>query len=379
MFNKQDISRNTCQLTGAQARKGYDWWWHSFTGYDAQTGEARPFFIEFFLCNPALGGSDPVFGQIPGNKEKGIRPSYLMVKAGSWGEDAAQLHRFFGWEKIHVDMGCPFSIEAGDCRMGETFTEGSVCVGMDECIDHPEWMCQSGEMSWNLRISKKTAFNVGFGAGKIFRRLQLFEMFWHAEGMATAYEGYVMWNGRRYVVRPEDCYGYADKNWGKDFTSPWVWLSSCNLTSEITGRKLTDSVFDIGGGRPKCGPVVLDRKLLSAFWYEGRGYEFNFSKFWTFCRTRFDCRETDTQIIWHVDQRTWRSRMVTDITCEKKDMLLVNYEAPNGLKLHNRLWNGGNGKGTVLLYHKGRLIDRIHAENIGCEWGEYGMDVAEKM
>lgn len=33
MFNKQNISRNTCQLTGAQARKGYDWWWHSFTGY----------------------------------------------------------------------------------------------------------------------------------------------------------------------------------------------------------------------------------------------------------------------------------------------------------------------------------------------------------
>lgn len=103
MFNKQDISRNTCQLTGAQARKGYDWWWHSFTGYDAQTGEARPFFIEFFLCNPALGGSNPVFGQIPGNKEKGIRPSYLMVKAGSWGEDAAQLHRFLTW--AHVPDG----------------------------------------------------------------------------------------------------------------------------------------------------------------------------------------------------------------------------------------------------------------------------------
>ena len=113
------------------------------------------------------------------------------------------------------------------------------------------------------------------------------------------------------------------------------------------------------------------RKLLSAFWYEGRGFEFNFSKFWTFCRTKFDCKETDTQIIWHVDQRTWRSRMITDITCEKNDMLLVNYEAPDGLKRHNRLWNGGNGKGTVQLYHKGKLIDRIHAENIGCEWGEY--------
>ena len=39
--------------------KGYDWWWHSFTAYDA------------------------------------------------WGEDAAQLHRFWGWNRIHADnVGC---------------------------------------------------------------------------------------------------------------------------------------------------------------------------------------------------------------------------------------------------------------------------------
>ena len=64
--------------------------------------------------------------------------------------------------------------------------------------------------------------------------------------------------------------------------------------------------------------------------------------------------------------------MITDITCEKKDMLLVNYEAPDGQKRHNRLWNGGNGRGTVqLLDLKGNLIDRIHAENVGCEYGEY--------
>ena len=40
MFNKHDIARDACQLFGAQARKGYDWWWHSFTGYDAETGAA---------------------------------------------------------------------------------------------------------------------------------------------------------------------------------------------------------------------------------------------------------------------------------------------------------------------------------------------------
>ncbi|MBE5851786.1 MAG: hypothetical protein E7299_02340 [Lachnospiraceae bacterium] len=371
MFNKHDIRRNECMLTGGQAKCGYDWWWHSFTGYHALTGEAKPFFIEFFLCNPESGGDEPIFGQLPSNKEKGIKPSYLMVKAGAWGEDATQLHRFYGWNQIEVDFGVPFHVKADECYVDEISTYGHVQVSAEDAQNHPEYMCESGEMSWNLKIDKVTAFNVGYGASTPFRRMQAFEMFWHAEGMKSAFEGEVIWNGETYKVSKENSYGYADKNWGKNFTSPWVWLSSNNLTSKLTGKKLTDSVFDIGGGRPKIGPVALSRKLLSAFWYEGKAYEFNFSKFWTFARTFFDCKETDTQIIWHVEQKTWRNKMVTDITCEKKDMLLVNYEAPNGDKFHNRLWNGGNGKGTVKLYRDGKLLDEILAENIGCEYGEY--------
>jgi len=46
--------------------------------------------------------------------------------------------------------------------------------------------------------------------------------------------------------------------------------------------------------------------------------------------------------------------------------------APDGAKRHNCLWNGGNGVGTIQLFDpKGNLIDRIHAENIGCEYGKY--------
>ena len=173
----------------------------------------------------------------------------MMVKAGTWGEDAAQLHRFFGWNNIGVSFQVPFSVKADDCYCIENEMRGH--VKMENAETHPEWMCQNGEMSWNLRIDKKVAFNVGYGAGKLFRKIQLFEMFWHAE------------------------------------------------------------------------------------------------------------------------QKTWRNRMVTDITCEKKDMLLVNYEAPNGKKLHNRLWNGGNGKGTVKLYSGKKLIDEVICENVGCEYGEY--------
>ena len=49
MFNHHDITRDACMLHGPLRSHGYDWWWHSFTAQDAETGEDKPFFIEFFL------------------------------------------------------------------------------------------------------------------------------------------------------------------------------------------------------------------------------------------------------------------------------------------------------------------------------------------
>ena len=67
--------------------------------------------------------------------------------------------------------------------------------------------------------------------------------------------------------------------------------------------------------------------------------------------------------------------METEVFCRKKDMLLVNYESPDGAKRHNRLWNGGTGWGTIKLYDKIsgqlQLTDEIEATHIGCEYGEY--------
>ena len=266
-------------------------------------------------------------------------------------------------------------MKADDCYCDETRTYGSVSVSAKDAKAHPEWMCDAGTMSWDLKIDKKVAFHVGYGASRFFRKINAFEMFWHAEGMKTAFEGEIILNGEKYIVRPETCNGYADKNWGGDFTSPWVWLSSNNLTSLKTGKKLENSVFEIGGGRPKIFFYALERKLLGEFYYEGTDYEFNFSKFWTGSGTKFDCEETKDEIHWHVVQTTFKAKMDTVITCKKDEMLNINYEAPNGTKRHNRLWNGGTGTGIIKLYkRKGtswELIDEVKAEGVGCEFGEY--------
>lgn len=374
-------------LKGKFAGKGYDWWWHSFTGKSRKTGREKSFFIEFYLCNKPLqcnnllqcnsakGGSTPILGQLPENKMAGKRPSYLMVKAGAWGEDAAQLHRFFAWRDVVMDWKAPFALAAEDCYLSETATKGRISVTEEDVAAHPEYMCQAGKMSWNLKIRKKIPFNVGYGAGKLLRALHAFEMYWHAEGMKTEYSGTVRWNGEEYDVIPEESYGYADKNWGSDFTSPWVWLSSNHLVSRFTGHPLKNSAFDIGGGRPKIFGIPLNRKLLGAFYYEGQEYEFNFSKFWDLVRTKFDCRETKDEIIWRVRQESRTALMHTEIRCKKKDMLLINYEAPDGSKRHNRLWNGGTGTGRIRLYKKEgiyrTLVDDVYVENAGCEYGEY--------
>ena len=370
-----DISRDQFMRTGSLAQQGYDWWWHSFTARHAMTGEERAFFIEFFTCNPALGGPEALFGLAPDGTRDGRKPSYLMVKCGTWGAGAKQLHRFFGWDEVDLGRGVPFYVAADDCICCETDLVGHVRVTPEEAAAHPAWMSDAGEMAFDLRLDKQIAFNVGYGASEPIRATEAFQMFWHAEGIKTAYTGEVWLDGQRYVVDPDTCFGYADKNWGSDFTTPWVWLASNDVTSRLTGERLHNTALEIGGGRPKVGHLALDRKLLGELVYEGEPFEFNFSKLWTGSQTHFSCHETATHIVWHVEQETFTARLVTDITCPKDEMLLIRYEAPDGQARHNRLWNGGTGTGRVQLFARDgfewQLVDDLDVGHVGCEYGEY--------
>ncbi len=95
-------------------------------------------------------------------------------------------------------------------------------------------------------------------------------------------------------------------------------------------------------------------------------------------KTEFSFEEREETVFWRVRQENFHAVMETEVTCKKREMLFVNYEAPDGSKKHNRLWNGGNGVGTVKLYEKSDgglvLIDEIEATHIGCEYGEYDED-----
>jgi hypothetical protein len=164
----------------------------SFTGRHAVTGEERVFFVEYFVINPAVSPDAVTFGQPPISEI----PSYVMIKAGSWGTGGrgTQLHAFYPMSEARIASD-PLSVEVGTARLSETHASGDVHVTTDAAAQHPEYMSDSGRMSWDLAIDKPLALNVGYGASAFFRRLNAFTMFWHAEGMKTLYRGTVTIDG----------------------------------------------------------------------------------------------------------------------------------------------------------------------------------------
>ncbi|WP_018885290.1 tocopherol cyclase family protein [Paenibacillus massiliensis] len=373
-MNKSDVGRNLYMLKGSLAYKGYDWWWHSFTGYNRETGEAKAFFIEYYVCNPALGGEVPVLGQLAENRERGVKPAYAMIKAGAWGQGAKQIHNFYPIPQF----SCPadrLEVCIGESMLTEQRMQGMCSLNELEAKAHPEYMSDAGEMSWDLIIDKQIAYHVGYGASSIFRRLNAFEMFWHAEGIKTNYSGTVRLDGVVYDIIPERSYGYADKNWGADYTSPWLWISSCHLRSLITGQTLDHSAVEVGGGRPKVFGIPLPRQILIGMYHEGTMYEYNFSKPLLRSRVTFDFEEGDKRHYWKVRASNHNSEFELELECPRDEMLLINYESPDGQKRHNRLWNGGTGYGEIRLYRKlggsKQLIDHIELRNAGCEYGEF--------
>lgn len=367
------MNKNSFSLTKRSAKNGYDWWWHSFVAMHAETGELKPFFIEYYVINPGLWAGEIVFGQLPESIKTKRKPCYAMLKVGTWGNGKVQLHNFYP-----INDFCA-SKTSLDCRIGSnTLTEshlsGSVYVSQQECAAHPEWMCDSGSMSWDLNISKRVQFDVGFGSSRWMNLLDAFTMYWHVEGMKCELEGEVLFNNERYIVKPEISYGYQDKNWGSEYTNPWIWLNCNNFHSKISGEKV-DASLDLGGGCPMVFGISLNRRILTAFFYKNEFIEFNFSKFWKKSQQQFDTHEDDTYFYWDVLAENRNAKIEVHFKCAKTHMLLVNYESPNGTKKHNKLWNGGHAEGTVAFYKKENktfiLVDELEGSFGGCEFGMY--------
>ncbi|MGI5172514.1 hypothetical protein H0R92_02765 [Treponema sp. OMZ 840] len=362
-MNKNSLRKNRKMFGALHKKHGFICWRHVFTGFNIKTGLQKSFFIEFFIINPSRSPQEPVFGQLYEQKIKKYFPSYIMIKAGTWGEQAKQIHEFYPVCDLQVDRKT-LNLRLNSLVISEEQLQGSVFMSEQNVLLHPEYMSDAGSMSWDLTMQKELASD--------FKDIN-----WHAQGIKTAYKGRVVYNDEEFIVRPEKSFGYADKFWGKDFTSPLMYLSASNAVSDISSRPLKDTCFAVGCGcSKKKGPRNLPL-YAAVFYYEGIRYDFNVTGFAKKSRVTFNFREGAEDLHWLICAETAKYLLDIDIFCRKTDTVFMNYESPEGSKYHNRLWSCGNGTGELKFFQKNgkklELIESAYIENSFCEYGEYDM------
>ena len=373
-MNQSDKNRNAYMLRGSMAKRGYMRWWHSFQGICSETGESRTFFIEYFVMNPGLGGDQPILGQHPYYKKRGIKPSYVMINVGAFpdasGEGGSQLHAFYPISSMKV-ANDPLYIQIEDCIYSENHIAGFVEVTAEEA-KHRSFMSDAGHIEWDLEVHKAVACHTGAIANRFFSALNALESFWHAEGIRTFFRGHVTLNGVTYEVEPETCYGYADKHWGRSFNRPLLQFTSGHLISDRTGKELKHSALAIDGCCPKFLGIPLHRKLMIQLTYTGEDFEYNFAKPLTLSRCKWKVKETNKRFIWHVMAQNRTSVIKISGSCMKEQMMPLLYESPDGILSRRPLWAGGAGVGKIEIYRRFRggaqLIDTLTVEDAFCEY-----------
>lgn len=360
-------------LRGSLAKKGYMRWWHSFCGVQAQTGETRSFFIEFLVMNPGLGGELPILGQHPYYKKRGMKPSYVLVKAGTFpdaeGNGGRQLHSFYPISSL-ITTRSPLVMQVEDCFYSEDRISGNVYVSEEEAR-HRSLMTDAGEMEWDLEVRKAVTCSTGFLASPLLQAFNALDSYWHGEGIKSFFRGTVTLDGVMYEVSPDNSFGYADKHWGRSFNRPWLQFSCGRLTSQRSGKELRHSVLAVNGCCPRFLFIPLRRKLLIQLTYTGEDYNFGFKPF-VLSRCKWETKETNKRYIWHIMAQNKSSIIKISGSCTKEQLLLLQYENPDGVKSRLPLLAGAAAVGTIQLYRRvpgGReLLDTLQMRQGFCEY-----------
>lgn len=359
-------------LCGSLAKQGYIRWWHSFTGICPNTQETRTFFVEYFVINPGLGSTQPILGKHPYFKKRGMKPSYVMIKAGAFpdenGQGGKQLHAFFPISSLKV-VPDPLYVEVDDNFFSENQMAGFVGVTNDQAR-HRSFMTDAGSMEWDLKMHKAIACQTGPIAGRLATALNALESFWHGEGIRTQFSGTVTLDGITYEVSPETCFGYADKHWGRNFNTPWMQFASSCLVSERTGKVLKHSALAIDGCCPRLFCFPLKQRLILQLTYTGEDFEYNFARLPLMSRCKWKTKETNKRYIWQIMAQNRTSVIKLSCSCQKERMMPLDYETPDATNRPATLLGSNAGIGTVEIYRRTpdglQLIDRLSIENGLC-------------
>lgn len=368
-------------LRGKMRQEGFERWRYVFSALSKLNGSERKFFIELYIVNPALSPKAAVISQksrlaiseadlqyalagtesaAHANDEMDVKPSYVLVKAGIFGEGGKQMNKFFASSQFSFVKNTE-SFKVGECSFSSKGLSGSVLVTAQDLRVRPELLCNVGSMAWELKferaIENKPMYNCK-------------NYLWIPIGSKTLFSGSVLVDNQEYVVLPKTSNGYIDKSWGETLNSPYFHISSARLTSIITGRQMINSCFALEG--------EFSGKLCAVVNLEGEKYSVSNKKIFKKDVIIHDCSQlADTadgeKVHWAVSIHKGKFVIDIDIYCKGSEMFVRDYEMPQGKRCLLKVL-GGTGKGEIRVYKKVKknleLLEHANVIDAICEFGQ---------
>lgn len=337
----------------------YEWWWHHFSGTDIE-GNIHHFFLEFFVMNPQLNTIDPAFYP--------DKPCYLMIKGGMWPSKynkGLQINSFLPISKLIVLSTKNLNIRFDDIIINERHLKGK--FSNRDKPSRQNLFSDIGTMEFDLHIHKKNPFDVGYATNTISRFMNLFDMFWYVRSTNAQYNGHIILNNKKYFIHSDTSFGYQDKNWGRNFSNPWLWISS-SCICEDNGHLLKNASMVCGGTHPSILNKGIGDKnniLLYVYLSPKEIYEFNFTKF-DDGKIKWKVKKSKKYFYWFITFKKTDLSISLQIKHEINHLMNIHYENPYGQYVFKNLLNGGNGSGYMYINKKKYML--FHC---GCEFGKH--------
>ena len=385
---KNNIGRNErLMLKGSLKKNGFDRWRFITNAVSLTSGLEKTFFIEFYILNPLVSPDECVLGfknrfaktaedlqyALAGTEsaenaasQKFVVPSFTMVRAGYFGSGGKQLSSYFPNGQIEFGKN-EFVIRSGknsekECVFAGDYSFGKIKVSPVELSNHPEYLCSSGEIAWNLKFEKKFSFKPD-STGKISH--------WTVIGGKCDCEGKIFADGEEFCVTQIKSCAYFDKNWGHDFANPFIHLNSSNLTSQITGKTLLNSCFAVQGEYNGTLSILASIEGKNITFYTSQKKK---------QKVTYECSEMNSDdgddsiptLHWSVSANSKKIVVDIDIFCRTDEMFLRDYESPCGERKLMRVL-AGSGNGELRIYKGSKknleLLEHITVAGCTCEYG----------
>lgn len=369
-------------LRGKLRSEGFERCRYFFSAFNAETNQEKKFFVELYIVNPGVSPKVAIIAQksrlahsesdlqyaLAGtqsaenaNEELAVRPSYVLVKAGVYGNSGFQLNKFFSSAQFTFVRNTG-AFKAGECLFGADSVFGNVEVTAQDLRVKPELLCDSGAMEWELKIERKIT------SEPLFKKK---ENLWIPLGAKTLYSGFVSVNGQKYVVQPKNSSGYSDKSWGNSLPENYFHISSAKMTSLITGKSMLNSCFAIEG--------EYNGKLCGILSLEDMVFKIREKKHFGKCSVIHNCTqvpgiEGDEKVHWMVSVKKRKFVVDIDIYCSGRELSVRDYEIPQGQRTLLKILGSGSGNGEIRIYKKNgknlELLEHANVYDAVCEFGQ---------